>query len=133
MSGRRPNCDSGEPDLWSNGSVFKRPREPSSIDPSPHILLQQTTDRSRFLRRSSNLHSRKFRVVPGLRGRVSYVMCRRFEALRTQDSDNTCWTSYGTLRVGPPDRGCGACACRLAWCAKIGDPKEVEPWRSAPG
>jgi hypothetical protein len=44
MSGRRPNCDSGEPDLWSNGSVFMGPREPISIDPSPQISLQQTTD-----------------------------------------------------------------------------------------
>src|SRR5215211_9392553 len=43
MSGRRPNCDSGKPDLWSNGSVFMGPREPISIDPCPHILLQQTT------------------------------------------------------------------------------------------
>jgi hypothetical protein len=43
MSGRRPNCDPGEPNLWSNGSVFMGPREPISIDPSPHILLQQTT------------------------------------------------------------------------------------------
>jgi hypothetical protein len=23
MSGRRPNCDSGEPDLWSNGSISR--------------------------------------------------------------------------------------------------------------
>jgi hypothetical protein len=43
MSGRRPNWDSGEPDLWSNGSVFMGPRDPISIDPSPHIPLQQTT------------------------------------------------------------------------------------------
>src|SRR5215211_6137934 len=44
MSGRRPNCDSGEPDLWSNGSVFMEPSKPISIDPSPHIPLQETTD-----------------------------------------------------------------------------------------
>ena len=44
MSGRRPNCDSGERDLWSNGSVFMEPSKPISIDPSPHIPLQQTTD-----------------------------------------------------------------------------------------
>src|SRR5215213_8690481 len=43
MSGRRLTSDSGEPDLWSNGSVFMGPREPISIDPSPHIPLQQTT------------------------------------------------------------------------------------------
>src|SRR5215217_7267046 len=43
MSGRRSTCDSGEPDLWSNGSVFMGSREPISIDPSPHIPLQQTT------------------------------------------------------------------------------------------
>ncbi len=43
MSGRRPNRDSGEPDLWSNRSVFQEPSEPISIDPSPHIPLQQTT------------------------------------------------------------------------------------------
>jgi hypothetical protein len=43
MSGRRPKSDSGEPDLWSNGSVFMEPSEPISIDPSPHIPLQQTT------------------------------------------------------------------------------------------
>jgi DNA-binding response OmpR family regulator len=46
MSGRRPNCDSGKPDLWSNGSVFTEPSEPISIDPSPHIPLQQTTVRA---------------------------------------------------------------------------------------
>src|SRR5215217_84072 len=44
MSGRRPNSDSGEPDSWSNGSVFMRPREPIWIDPSLHIPLQQSTD-----------------------------------------------------------------------------------------
>jgi hypothetical protein len=43
MSGRRLNCRSGEPDLWSYGSVFMGPREPISFDPSPHIPLQQTT------------------------------------------------------------------------------------------
>src|SRR5215218_7832528 len=43
MSGRRPNSDSGEPDSWSNGSVFMRPREPIWIDPSLHIPLQQST------------------------------------------------------------------------------------------
>jgi hypothetical protein len=43
MSGRRSNCDSGEPDLCSNGSVLEEPCEPISIDPSPHILLQPTT------------------------------------------------------------------------------------------
>jgi hypothetical protein len=37
MSGRSPYCDSGEPDLWSNGSVFMGPSELISIDPSPHI------------------------------------------------------------------------------------------------
>src|SRR5215212_10386429 len=47
MSGRRLTSDSGEPDLWSNGSVFMGPREPISIDPSPHIPLQQTTARRR--------------------------------------------------------------------------------------
>src|SRR5215213_8216167 len=41
--GRRANCDSGEPDLWSNGSVFMGPSEPISIDPSSPILLQQST------------------------------------------------------------------------------------------
>src|SRR5215213_2659390 len=48
MSGRRLTSDSGEPDLWSNGSVFMGPREPISIDPSPHIPLQQTTARAVF-------------------------------------------------------------------------------------
>src|SRR5215210_2071626 len=43
MSGRRPNSDSGEPDLWSNGSVFMGSKEPISVDPSPQIPLQQTT------------------------------------------------------------------------------------------
>jgi hypothetical protein len=43
MSRRRSNCDSGELDLWSNGSVFMGPREPISIDLRPHIPLQQTT------------------------------------------------------------------------------------------
>jgi hypothetical protein len=47
MSGRRSNCDSGEPDLWSNGSVFMGQSAPTSIDPSPHIPLQQTTDISK--------------------------------------------------------------------------------------
>ena len=46
MSGR-PKSDSGEPDLWSNGSVFEEPRESISIDPSPHIPLQQTTAREK--------------------------------------------------------------------------------------
>jgi DNA-binding response OmpR family regulator len=46
MSVRRLNCDSGKPDLWSNGSVFMGPREYISIDPSPHIPLQQTTVRA---------------------------------------------------------------------------------------
>jgi hypothetical protein len=46
MSGSRPDCDSGEPDLWSNGSVIMGPREPISIDPSLHIPLQQTTDKA---------------------------------------------------------------------------------------
>ena len=45
MSGRRPNYDLGEPDLWSNGSVFMGQCEPISIDPGPHIPLQQTTDK----------------------------------------------------------------------------------------
>ena len=45
MSGRMSDCDSGEPDLWSNGSVFMGLIEPISLDPSPHILLQQTTDK----------------------------------------------------------------------------------------
>jgi hypothetical protein len=49
MSGRRPNSDSGEPDLWSNGSVFMGSKEPISVDPSPQISLQQTTARA-FLR-----------------------------------------------------------------------------------
>jgi len=43
MSGRRSKSDTGEPDLWSNGSVFEVLREPISIDPSLHISLQQTT------------------------------------------------------------------------------------------
>src|SRR5215203_5262058 len=43
MSGRRPNSDSGEPDLCSNGSVFMGSKEPISVDPSPQIPLQQTT------------------------------------------------------------------------------------------
>ena len=43
MSGRRPNSDSGERDLWSNGSVFMGSKEPISVDPSPQIPLQQTT------------------------------------------------------------------------------------------
>jgi hypothetical protein len=43
MSGRRSDCDSGEPNLWSNGSVFIEPSASISIDPSPHIPLQQTT------------------------------------------------------------------------------------------
>jgi hypothetical protein len=30
--------------LWSNGSVFMGQCEPISIDPGPHIPLQQTTD-----------------------------------------------------------------------------------------
>jgi hypothetical protein len=51
MSGRRPNCDSGEPDLWSNGSVFEEPSEPISIDPSPHIPLQHTTVKASPLER----------------------------------------------------------------------------------
>jgi hypothetical protein len=42
MSGRRPDCDSGEPDLWSKGSVSMGPNAPISIDPSLHIQLQQT-------------------------------------------------------------------------------------------
>jgi hypothetical protein len=43
MSGRRSDCDSGEPNLWSNGSVFIEPSASMSIDPSLHIPLQQTT------------------------------------------------------------------------------------------
>ena len=43
MSGRRLNSDSGEPDWWSNGSVFMGSKEPISVDPSPQIPLQQTT------------------------------------------------------------------------------------------
>jgi len=35
--------DGREPDLGSNGRVFMGPREPISIDLSPHIPLQQTT------------------------------------------------------------------------------------------
>jgi hypothetical protein len=50
MSGRRSNCDSGDPGLWSNGSVLEEPCEPISIDPSPHILLQQTTVSAPFLK-----------------------------------------------------------------------------------
>jgi hypothetical protein len=48
MSGRRANCDSGEPDPWSRESVFMRPSGPISIDPSLHIQLQQTTSSSRL-------------------------------------------------------------------------------------
>ena len=48
MSGRRANCDSGEPDPWSKESVFMRPSGPISIDPSLHIQLQQTTGSSRL-------------------------------------------------------------------------------------
>jgi hypothetical protein len=47
MSRRRPTSDSGEPDLWSNGSIFTEPSEPISIDRSPHIPLQQTTGRTK--------------------------------------------------------------------------------------
>jgi hypothetical protein len=45
MSGRRANCDSGEPDPWSKESAFMGPSAPMSIDPSLHIQLQQTTVR----------------------------------------------------------------------------------------
>jgi hypothetical protein len=44
ISGRRPNYDSGEPVLGSNGSIFMGPSAPISIAPSPHIPLRQTTD-----------------------------------------------------------------------------------------
>jgi hypothetical protein len=60
MSGRRPDCELGDPDLWSKGSVCMGPSKPISIDPSAHIPLQQTTDRSRFLRSSSNTISANF-------------------------------------------------------------------------
>jgi hypothetical protein len=45
VSGRRPDWDSEVPDLWSNGSAFMGLSAPISINPSPHIQIQQTTAR----------------------------------------------------------------------------------------
>ena len=62
MSGRRSTCDSGERDLWSIGSVFMGPREPTSIDPSQHIPLQQTTATAILIRVDPVASSRRGRT-----------------------------------------------------------------------